>query len=140
MTMLSCTRVSFRSGSEGPRHDPYAWTEIEVKRNGMQVILHSSALYDDWMVVQRRGHDAYRYDRDDPVHPMQWDELHDAFEKLTGQPMHLWEKWHRIAQNRCVCGGKRWKCAGSGYVGEGVYECIRCGALQFGEVTTAMIE
>lgn len=37
---LLATTVNMRHGSEGPRYDPYAFTEITVTRNGISYTLH----------------------------------------------------------------------------------------------------
>lgn len=45
------TKVRLRSGTEGPRHDPYGWNEISVDREGHTATLHSSGLFNDWLEV-----------------------------------------------------------------------------------------
>lgn len=45
------TIVRLRSGTEGPRHDPYGWHEIDVEREGKFATLHSSGLFNDWLEI-----------------------------------------------------------------------------------------
>jgi hypothetical protein len=50
------SHVSIKTGSEGPRHDPYSFCELVVERpNGDSVMIHSGL--GDWCHVTRWGKD-----------------------------------------------------------------------------------
>jgi hypothetical protein len=83
--------LDMRSGSEGPRHDPYGWEEISVVLNGCTITLRSGGL----------GYQRLSIDK--KVVAEEWDafprraipnEAVKAFETLTGIPVKKFEKYY----------------------------------------------
>lgn len=47
-------KISFRQGSEGPRHDPYAWNEVRVTDGRHVYVLRDGALGYSRLIVDDR--------------------------------------------------------------------------------------
>lgn len=115
--MLSKTTVRRRSGEEGPRHDPYGYEEWTFRRNGHVVQLHTGLI--NWV-----SYDGTRVfsGGDDTVSAAS-----RRFEMLTGISLERLEWLYYEMRNRCsTCGYRRTR-AVSGYPGETLNVCIRCG-------------
>jgi hypothetical protein len=120
--MTNGSYVSIKTGSEGPRHDPYAYTEITVHRaDGREVVLHTGLA--EWMTykdgrVVRRFQDEYKI-------------LRSKFEAIVGITPECAEKIPRIMQQRRfrqhekTC-GSRDVADVDGYPGESMLYCNKC--------------
>jgi hypothetical protein len=93
MVMKQIQNVRVRTGREGPKHDPYSYTEITVTRlNGNVITMHSGLM--TWLKfngvpVQIDGPD--------------WEkELFIAFEKLSGMSFEYAESVPHILEARYV--------------------------------------
>jgi len=110
-------KVWVKSGSEGPRHDPYAYEELEVKTPQGHVILHNGL--GTWLVNNGVQIEV------PPTNSEKWLRT-EAFTKLTG---YTTEQLGRIAwklSSRCrKCGGREFYSA-SGYPGETFECCSNC--------------
>ena len=54
------TSITRRSGTYGPRHDPYGWEELDMERNGRSATIHFSGLQ-SWLEIngeQTTEHEA----------------------------------------------------------------------------------
>lgn len=47
-------KISFRQGSEGPRHDPYGWSEVKVTHGRRTFVLRSGSLGYSRLVIDDR--------------------------------------------------------------------------------------
>lgn len=104
--------IRIKSGTEGPRQDPYSYTEYHVRG----VVLHLGLA--EWIRVQ--GHDRLP---EHGVTPL------ECFERLTGFTPDLLEKAYRKSISRCrKCGCKRLE-SQSGFPGEELIVCSRCGEI-----------
>lgn len=116
--------VHVKSGSEGPAHDPYSYTEYRVKRDGRKIVMHLGM--GDWIKVDgehvEAGDAALNYIRQERK-----DYRKRVVRRLTDPP------------RRCpACKGKLE--SGGGYVGEEVIYCKGCGRIVWSQpVTDAMI-
>lgn len=109
--------ISIRRGSEGPRHDPYSFTEIIVTRDSPwftgKVTYHVGL--DEWVRV-----DANNIDRT---------ESRETFRRLAGITPEAAQKAAREFRDRRVryhpCGPKHLHWV-SGYPGEELLHCDQC--------------
>ena len=111
------SHITQRTGTEGPRHDPYSYTEITVQRPGKKTVTVHLGL----MQFVQVGASA-------PVH-MSYELLDQTFEALTGLTIKQAERaLRRIEQQpyreHRKCGGYEYT---SGYPGETFCIC-KCGA------------
>lgn len=109
--------IQIRRGSEGPRHDPYAFTEFTVERRGMTVKLHEGL--GDWIKVAwtKEGKlvEVFRSTHQPQAY----------FEAFMGFPMKVFQRaMDKITNPRkCrVCGSYRLR-EESGYPGETFTVC-----------------
>lgn len=134
------TRVDVRRGSEGPRHDPYGWTEITVTRLGIVATIRESGLgYCSLTVGSERGESrASRSGCDEGSR----ERIRAEFVRVAGEEPEWFAHWHETARRRCPsCRSSRHVDAmGSGYVGETVYGCTKCGVPMFDDFHLSMIE
>lgn len=115
-------RVHVKTGSEGPRHDPYAYREVTVKTPRGKTVLHEGL--GTWL--SHNGHTFKR--RPKGMTYEQWEAWlrTDKFVKLTGHTIQQLERIHRRLEGRCrKCGGRdfTWE---SGYPGEELQVCTAC--------------
>lgn len=112
--------ISVDTGSEGPKHDPYGYTEVTVYFEDRTVTVHSGLVV--WHEI--------RYS-DGPFHRIHcpYEEAERLFEKETGVSI---EKAHRLwEQRQTYCGD----CETSdyseraGYPGETFIVCNHCGGV-----------
>ena len=112
--------IFVRSGSEGPRHDPYGWEEFEVHRNGRRVSVREGGLGYTRLTV-----DDVTCESD----PSQ-DAVDAWFQLFTGRTATAWRKAaakaarNRTSRCRC-CGGRRFETM-SGFPGESFTVCATC--------------
>jgi len=130
-----------KSGTEGPRHDPYGYTEITARRNGHAVTLHTGLAV--WLKVNGEMFDA-KITKEQKLLLNQltdewelctvWDPDHSKkefeayiveFERLIGFTPKQMERWERKARSRCRCGSKEFKYV-DGYPGEHFTMCVKC--------------
>ena len=108
--------IEIRTGSEGPRHDPYHFTEVTVEGRAGRVTYHSGL--GDWTKLDG--------DLVDDV----TGEAKIAFERLTGVTPDVAEqtyyklKHRRTARHSCGTKHLRWQ---AGYPGEELLMCEKCG-------------
>jgi len=129
--------ISRRSGSEGPRHDPYSYVEFKVTINDAIFTLHMG-LAEFLEVESPRG--TIRVDNTNE-HPNQVETL---FEDLSGVDLDQLEPWYDRVHgrpNRCPRCGCRETVCHDGYVGEQIEVCAKCKKIVWCEpVSLAMIE
>jgi hypothetical protein len=130
--------LSRRTGSEGPQHDPYSFTEWTVDTNLSTVTLHSGLA--QWVEVNgdRWSHSSFN----------SWGEhyeegikmLEETFELETGIPVSKLEKYYdRIHHPKHCCAKPQleWK---RGYPGEHLLICSNCGELLDSEFYLSEVE
>src|SRR5579859_3325001 len=109
--------IYMETGSEGPRHDPYSYTELTVERQGLTVKAHYGLMV--WL--ESNGEREQICD----------DKLLDAlFCDLTGmtiaQAERAYRKWKELPyREHRLHGGCEWS---SGFPGESLCFC-KCGAV-----------
>lgn len=112
----SSGRVTLRTGSEGPRHDPYAYRELSVVRGKRTIVLHEGL--GEWVKADK----PKLYVQASNACPQ--DNPRRIFEALVGVSVNALEKaLNRVA---CSCGSKRFH-SESGYPGETFTVCSGCG-------------
>lgn len=72
-------RIYIETGTEGPRHDPYAFEEFTIERNGHKIMLHSGL--GDWMEIEDEKVDNVF--------------VNDTFVHFTG---HTPDEWRRFIE------------------------------------------
>lgn len=120
------TRVRIRTGSEGPRHDPYQYTEVIVWRLGHVWTLHTGLGV--WMK------------KDDTHIEGSEEELYKLFAKETGAFHFEWENWHYAARHRCRQCGNRELESCDGFPGETLTCCPKCKIIVYSDVNMSAIE
>jgi hypothetical protein len=106
-------RLVIKTGSEGPRHDPYGYTETTVERNGVSVTLHEGL--GTWLEIGDR-----MVTEDETI-------ARDFFETHVGYTPEKIQKFIERARSRCrSCGGREFRCE-RGYPGETFSVCVACG-------------
>ena len=118
------TRIELRSGSEGPRHDPYGYEEWSITRaDGRKVTVHIGGLI-EW-VRYDDGRSKRQFDCADT-------NLLAKFEACAGVSLHAVRRAYSAAKARRVkyhpCGQKHihWVL---GYPGEELLACEQCGTI-----------
>lgn len=117
--------VNVSTGCEGPRHDPYSYTETEVVVPGATVLLHEGL--GTWMKVNGEKVEAPK----DLSHDEREKWLREeAFPDATGFTKAQLERIANRLSSRCrKCGGKSFHTE-SGYPGEHFDVCDSCGHIQ----------
>ena len=87
---MNGTKIKHRSGSEGPKYDPYAFDEWTVIRLDREVTIHSGLA--NWIKIQYEGHPEVRIDEWNCVNG--WLDLHTLFEVLTGLSAGQCERYY----------------------------------------------
>lgn len=78
---MSSLTLDLRNGTEGPKHDPYSYSEYIVEKDGVEIVLHLGLT--SRLTVQ--GETLAEHD----------DELcAEEFETLTGIPMNKFERYY----------------------------------------------
>lgn len=127
--------ICLTSGSEGPSHDPYGYTEIEVNfhsgpNKGKKVEFHCGL-----GVSLKVDGEEVEYGTDDHEN-----EAFVLFKDWTGFDIAKLERWMDKARHRCKkCGCTRgcWK---AGYPGESFYCCVNCNEVMDCEFNPSAIE
>jgi len=121
---VSGSNISVETGSEGPKHDPYAYTEVTVRRaDGRRATIHLGLA--EWMNY-RDEHGVTRH-FDDP-----YAVLRSKFAACVGITPERAERVHRSKRDRAVrqhpCGTRhlRWM---DGFPGEHLLICDKCQAV-----------
>lgn len=115
------TIVSIKTGTEGPKYDPYGYTKITVERNGHKAVYHSGLL--EVVIIDDQEYPA-NHQNDIPVLDerllntvgINWEALNAIPDMLMNKPL------------RCKC-GKPSLIYQRGFVGEGITICKRCGQI-----------
>jgi hypothetical protein len=113
---------SMRHGTEGPRHDPYGFTETTFQSDKLTVTLHQGLA--QWMQVNHGPKTDFvgdQYDNDEAQAA--------AFKQLAGLTPHEIEKYEDKLTSKCrKCGSSDFEEA-SGHPGESFTICAKCGAV-----------
>ncbi len=132
--------VSSRAGSEGPRHDPYGYTEIRIdirySDRESHIIIHMGLA--EWIEIDD-GENCRRVEPYDMGQIGFW----KFVDEVIGVPLASIQKYidrREAPPKRCPdCQGKLVE--GQGFVGEGVLYCEKCGKIVWSQdVTLAMIQ
>ena len=110
-------KLDRKVGTEGPKYDPYAYTEWTVTRNdGLRVTLHDGLVA--WLAVNK-------------LRMRDLKELAAValFEELTGLKSRNLEAIWRNIHYRCRKCGSRDSRQERGYPGEWLNVCVRCGTI-----------
>lgn len=112
---MKFNHISIRTGSEGPRHDPYHYQELTVNGRAGKVTLHTGLAC--WLAVNGM------------VHGGEEEKLAQTFERLTGVMPWVAERVchelpHRRHSANCNCRDTR---SVAGYPGETFEICVKCG-------------
>lgn len=114
--LTSGTRIDRKVGADGPKHDPYAWTELTVWRLGREVRGHFGLLM--WIEIDGARANFYGDDAEK--------KFAADFEAAVGFGFDEAESAYFARFRRCPkCGGSRLDEA-SGYPGETFTICSRC--------------
>ena len=133
ITRTPSKEIHIRTGSEGPRHDPYAYTEIEIRPRPGHVA--TSVLIHEGLGTFLRVGDVeiQEGDVERGTHVatiLTNAELRHRFERATGYSPDAWrafcDRVRARRQSRCPCGSRRlsWR---NGYPGEELLLCDDCG-------------
>lgn len=113
-------KMRMRTGSEGPRHDPYSYTEYTVETPNAEVLLHEGLAVFKEVNGERVSAKSGDYDA-----------AHAFFDcdlvKHTGFTLAQLERISRNAKSRCRKGGYHDTYSESGYPGEEFEVCTKCG-------------
>jgi hypothetical protein len=111
--MKSFNTIDTKEGTEGPRHDPYSYTEVTVNGRNGRVTYHYGL--DEWVCV---GEEKSR------------DKPREVFERLTGVDPWTAEKISRALpyrKHQRKCGKHFQTFRASGYPCETFAICCNCG-------------
>lgn len=119
--------MSIRTGSEGPRHDPYSYTETTIQTDGGEVLIHEGlgeyVKVDGKMVELPSWLNGLNWDTKEMVERL-WRE--HIVEQITGYSRKQLDRIQRRLESHCKrCGGKRFHCE-EGYPGESFTVCDTC--------------
>lgn len=120
--------IERRTGAEGPRHDPYGYTEIEYVHGGDKTVWHEGL--GCWV-----EHNGIR------TGPAGFDEsvLAAEFKACTGYTPWELERFLMRARERCrYCGGRDF-CSVAGFPGETLYVCTRCDKIGHGDFNLSAV-
>lgn len=108
------SRVLIAMGTEGPRHDPYGYTEYTVQRpNGDSVTLHEGLVV--WIEVNSDRYDNVEYER-----------AVEMFTKVAGcSPKAAEKAYHRVMYTCPKCQGTELY-GMPGLPGETIMFCVEC--------------
>lgn len=114
------THIHVRTGSEGPRHDPYHYEEVTVQRpDGRKVTLHVG------LGVWAEAENAVLRERTDSPQ-----EAYHMFERYAGVPVYVAERAYRSLPMRRLkahpCGLQHIVDV-NGFPGETLTVCGKCG-------------
>ena len=125
----SLNKIETRSGVEGPRHDPYGWTERIVHRSFVTVIHHEGL--GEYVEIRpvHRGEPKlvsrpFRYSAE--LWGEEW--VRHVWEIWAGFPLARFDKYHHrlhAPPRRCGCGSYNLDWV-DGYPGEQLLICMDC--------------
>lgn len=106
-------RLTWRQGNEGPKYDPYGYTELTLEKNGRTYVVHMGLAL--WFKVDKIKIDL--------CEPEQVERMLKTWTGYTPMELERW-MWRAIGRRRSKCP----KCGGpiecaDGYPGETVYYC-----------------
>ena len=107
--------LTVKTGSEGPRWDPYGYVELQVfdQRTDRTVVLHQGL--GDWLKV------------DGEMRATANENPAGVFKDLLGFSPGMVERWMERVRHRCgKCFSKRFEWQ-AGYPGESLKCCTKCG-------------
>lgn len=114
--MYTTRKVTIRSGTEGPHHDPYGYEEYSIVTPGQHVTLHDGLT----CYLKVNGETTYAHTPDEVRG------LFTRFAELTGGSPADWRKWQAQRNSKCrACGCKRLAWV-AGYPGESFLMCRKC--------------
>lgn len=123
---LNGTRIRIRTGSEGPRHDPYHYTELTVWRLGHVWRLHTGM----GVWLQK---DGSHWEGDE-------EKLIQQFINETGADPGQWAHWYYQARHRCRQCGTRELESHDGFPGETLTTCPKCKIIVYSDINWSAIE
>lgn len=114
-----------RTGTEGPRFDPYSFTEYTIVRPGKATIVYHNGLA-EWIKVGKR------LLNNSPT-------ARQEFERYSGgfTPEQI-ELFHERISSRCECGSRQTR-SERGYPGETLNVCVKCGNVVSGEFNKSAV-
>lgn len=108
--------VREKTGREGPRHDPYSYTELHVNADDVDIVFHDGLSV--FILVA-----GFRTN----IYGEQYKELFDAvLLDATGFTESQLRRFHRKASSRCPMGGYHDVVDVRGYPGESMSICNKC--------------
>lgn len=120
--------VTMKTGSEGPRHDPYSYTEVTVRgtlgKRKIDITLHEGLA--EWVKLGNRK----------PAYESQTYRPRAAFERLVGVRYTALER--ALNRPRQCCNKPRLE-SQSGFPGETLTVCIHCNAIVGGYFNEAAV-
>lgn len=122
-------RISLKTGSEGPRHDPYSYEEVTVEGRNGKTTAHIGL---GCWVRNNSGPKIHVEDVD----------LDKAFERYTGVSIAVATKlYHTLPYRKHArrCGCKETGSV-SGYPGETLEVCLKCGEVVNGHFDRSAVE
>ena len=110
--------LEIRTGTEGPKHDPYSYTEYSVTLlDGRTITLHADL-------------EKYLKVDDSIIDHGDYETLLRRFVQLTGIDPHQVEKYHeKRPLGKCSKGGKHQATWEHGHPGEHLLICQKCGEI-----------
>lgn len=88
--LITERELDMRRGTEGPKHDPYAFSEYIVKQNGIRYVAHLGLA--EWMKVVYPRDDEHP--RGHEVKVAEFEHVERAFEYLTGIALRRFEEYY----------------------------------------------
>ncbi len=117
-------KMGIKTGTEGPKQDPYGYTEITVTLPDKTVVLRAGIgvkLTINGVEVQ-------------PPPKLHWEArerwlVNKAFVKEVGYSTRQLDRFHRKLKERCQkCGGRKFNWV-RGFPGEHLNACVQCGEI-----------
>lgn len=128
-------QVQTRTGTEGPRYDPYAYTEYTVKTPKGLTVLHTGL--GTWI-----RHNGKMVEKPSGVLYDEWERqlCEEIFPALTGYTLLQLERIARNLTTKCNKCGSTDFTHESGYPGETLVVCIHCGRINGGWFHRSAVE
>ena len=118
--------IALISGTEGPKHDPYGYSEIWYTRGGTTIGLHEG--FETYIIANgQKGFEGS-------------EAAAEAFEALTGLSKRTIERALERKSSKCSrCGSKQSSWV-QGYPGEHLLQCDNCGVIMDSDFYLGEIE
>lgn len=114
-------RVDLRTGSEGPKHDPYHFEEYRIRTPDTEVVVHLGL--GDWVTVGKTQLELVGFTDKERAKFIR----EDVLKRVTGYTMTQLERIARKRSERCAnCSGKVFESV-CGFPGEHLTMCSYCG-------------